>query len=97
MLQQSVRPGSLDSAIRTDTARPNDFAGFLANHRRLSLIAFNGRKAEELFTRLVDVDVADSLTLARLPSTSPAHAAMSFESKLEQWRGILGPHLKGGL
>ena len=95
VLQQSVRPGSLDSAIRTDTARPNDFAGFLSRHPRLGLIAFNGRKAEELFLRLVDVDLAESLELAGLPSTSPAHAAMSFETKLDRWRGILVPHIEG--
>lgn len=97
VLQQSVRPGSLDSAIRTDTAKPNDFRRFLSKHQRLSLIGFNGRKAEELFGRLVDVDVPDSIELARLPSTSPAHAAMSFEEKLDRWRGILGPHLEGSL
>lgn len=95
VLQQSVRPGSLDSAIRTDTARPNDFASFLSRQDRLSLIAFNGRKAEELFRRLVAVDLVESLELAGLPSTSPAHAAMSFDTKLDRWRGILDPHLQG--
>jgi G:T/U-mismatch repair DNA glycosylase len=29
------------------------------------------------------------LRLIKLPSTSPAHAAMSFEQKLEQWRVIV--------
>jgi len=89
VLQASRRPGSLDSAIDMSTARCNDFGAFFASHRHIRLVAFNGRKAAELFRRMVepqlDYSVPESIVL---PSTSPAHAAMSFEEKLHNWRSI---------
>ncbi len=95
VLQQSVRPGSLDSSIRVETATSNDFGLFFERHRGLQMIAFNGRKAQDLFTRLVHTDLPQSATTALLPSTSPAHASMTAAAKLEVWRGILGPYLNG--
>ena len=53
VLMSSVRPGSMDADISLSSARPNDFAGFLAGHPKIGLIAFNGRKAEQLFERFV--------------------------------------------
>ncbi|MDJ0919278.1 MAG: DNA-deoxyinosine glycosylase [Woeseiaceae bacterium] len=97
VLQQSVRPGSLDSSIRVDTARPNDFAQFFDRHRALRVIGFNGRKAQDLFNRLVDTELPRRAATALLPSTSPAHASMTAEAKLEVWRGILSPYLEGGM
>lgn len=90
VLQSSVRPGSLDADIRTDTARPNDFADFLACHGDVELIAFNGRKAEQLFTRFVEpLGVAAGVRRIGLPSTSPAYAALPFSGKLAAWREAL--------
>jgi hypoxanthine-DNA glycosylase len=87
VLASSVRPGSLDSQIQHDSARANDFGTFLATHADIQLIAFNGKKAEQLFVRFVDSDlVGPGISQAGLPSTSPAHAAMSFSGKLDAWR-----------
>lgn len=90
VLRHSVRPGSLDANIRMETAVANDFDGFFAAHPALSRIGFNGRKAEALFKRLVlprlNCDVCE---LVLLPSTSPAHAALSFDKKLAIWRSML--------
>ena len=85
VLGESRRPGRLDSAIDTASARPNDLAGFLAEHPSLALVAFNGRRAEALFRRLVlpGLDAAPPAVL--LPSTSPAHAAMDRATKLAHW------------
>jgi double-stranded uracil-DNA glycosylase len=90
VLAHSVRPGSLDSAIRPDTARPNDFSGFFRERPDIYRICFNGRTAEKLFRKLVWHDVCDAgMELRALPSTSPAYAAMSFEDKLAHWRDAL--------
>ena len=90
VLQSSVRPGSMDADIRLASAMPNDFAGFFEAHPRVRLIAFNGKKAEQLFGRLVDpLGVADSIRRVGLPSTSPAYASLPYSGKLAAWRDAL--------
>jgi len=84
------RPGSLDSEI--SAVIPNDFSTFLSSHSRVKLICFNGVKADELYCRGVLPELAPHFAEIRrevLPSTSPAHAAMPFEEKLERWRKVL--------
>ena len=80
------RPGSLDLSIRHDSVVPNDFATFLDAHSQLELICFNGAKAGELFRKHVKVTAA--VRCVDLPSTSPAHAAMSFADKVQRWSVI---------
>ncbi len=90
VLHSSVRPGSMDAAIRPETARVNDFASFFSEHPQLVLIAFNGTKAEQLFRRFVDPrGITPALRCVRLPSTSPAYASMPFSGKLAAWREAL--------
>jgi hypoxanthine-DNA glycosylase len=86
------RDGSLDSAIDEDSLVANDFAGFLAAHRRITRVCFNGRKAEAAWRRhvLPQWAVKPALEYRLLPSTSPAHAGMGYRSKLRIWRGALG-------
>lgn len=86
VLRASVRPGSLDSDIRLDTAEANDFAGFLDTHSQIQIIAFNGRKAEQLFARCVELPKHLPISTVGLPSTSPAYASLSFSGKLDAWR-----------
>ena len=82
-----MRPGSLDSAIELASARENDFRSFLARHKEIRLIGFNGRKSRQLFDQLVlkSWSLPHAVELVNLPSSSPANAAMSFEKKLELW------------
>jgi len=90
VLESSVRPGSMDADIRLDSARANDFRAFFEAHRELRLVAFNGVKAEQLFGRFVRPCLATAdLQYVRLPSTSPAYAAMPFSGKLAAWRKAL--------
>lgn len=86
-----VRAGSLDSAIAEDSIVANDFAAFLAAHRRIGRVCFNGRKAEAAWRRHVlgGMAFAPALDYRRLPSTSPAHAGMGYRSKLRIWRDAL--------
>jgi len=85
------RPGSLDSDIVHATAEANDFREFLRAHRKIRRVFFNGKKAEEIFRRRVLPRIAaefPDITYEGLPSTSPAHAGLSFEKKLARWRVI---------
>ena len=88
------RRGSLDAAIERGSVRPNDFAAFLARHRRIACVAFNGGTAEALFRRHVLPRLAAALPgrrlrLLRLPSTSPAHAGLPPARKCAAWRRAL--------
>ena len=89
VLAACQRQGSLDSAIRNADA--NDFARFLAAHNQVDCIAFNGAKASQLFKKLVLPALTLPPPLLTLPSTSPAHAAMSFSQKLSAWQQIKLP------
>lgn len=87
VLSCSVRRGSLDARIELDSALANDFATFLQGHIDIRLIAFNGKKAEQLFNRFVaGTGIDRNVRTTALPSTSPAYAAMPFSVKLAQWR-----------
>ena len=87
VLLESVRPGSMDADIDLKTAACNDFGSFLAAHRQVELICFNGKKAAQMFQRFVVLDNADvSRRFATLPSTSPAYASMTYDDKLATWR-----------
>jgi double-stranded uracil-DNA glycosylase len=83
-----AREGSLDSAIESDSIRVNDFAAFLAAHPAIRRVCFNGRKAESAWRRhvLPALPAARRLEYRLLPSTSPAHAGMSYRAKLKIWR-----------
>lgn len=77
------RAGSLDADIRA--AQANDFAPLLARAPRLTRVLFNGQTAGRFASRFA----AAGLTVAVLPSTSPAHAGRSFEQKLALWQTAL--------
>lgn len=89
---RGIRPGSLDSRIRIDSIRPNDFHRFLLSHPDVQLICFNGTKAAALFQRVVLPKLEARWTGVRrvtLPSTSPAHASMPLARKIQVWRAAL--------
>lgn len=79
------RDGSLDTAI-TDS-QTNDFAPFFATHPQIARVCFNGALAERAFRRRVLPTLSTRLLhYQRLPSTSPAHAALSYRQKLRAWQ-----------
>lgn len=90
-----VREGSLDSAIRH--AQLNDFPRLLQHSPDLRAIAHNGgesfRHASAVEASLAPAvrAMVGRITLHRLPSTSPANAAWTFEQKLSAWRAVLTP------
>jgi hypoxanthine-DNA glycosylase len=91
VLAAAERPGSLDSAIVHASALANDFAAFFRAHPRIRRVFFNGRKAEDLYRRFVLPGLGEEfagIEYHGLPSTSPAHAGMTFARKLQRWRRI---------
>jgi len=89
-LASCVRPGSLDSAIERESIVVNDFAGFYAAHPQLRRVCFNGAASADIYRRHVLPTLpAHDIEYLRLPSTSPAHASLSFERKLQAWRQVL--------
>jgi hypoxanthine-DNA glycosylase len=86
------RQGSLDSAIRSESIRVNDFRALLDDHPSIRCIAFNGGTARREFDRRASPALRpaqQTIERLRLPSTSPAHAGMSFAAKLAAWRVLL--------
>jgi double-stranded uracil-DNA glycosylase len=91
VLEAAERPGSLDSSIVHASALVNDFAKFFRAHPRIDRVFFNGRKAEEMYRRCVLPTLGEEFSYIRydgLPSTSPAHAGMTFAKKLDRWSRI---------
>jgi len=76
------REGSLDSAIRKPAA--NDFARLHMLCPELQTVGFNGQASGKFAPQFQDAGYRTVV----LPSSSPAHMAMSFEQKLEVWRQL---------
>ncbi len=77
------REGSLDSAIKQ--AQANDFSLLRTRCPQLAKVAFNGKAAGKF---AADFAQAGFQTFV-LPSSSPAHAMLSFAEKLKLWREIV--------
>ena len=91
VLHSCVREGSLDSAIEGGSIKANEFLAFFHDHPHVALVCFNGAAAERYFARhVLPTLVPSALRYSRLPSTSPAHAALSFQEKLAAWRVAVG-------
>lgn len=93
VLDSCVRPGSADSDIERSSMRANDFAPFFRRHQGIRLVLFNGAKAEECYWRRVLPFLSPAcagLKYRRLPSTSPAHAALLYTEKLAAWKAAIG-------
>lgn len=88
VIQRCQRQGSLDSKIRNPEA--NNLAEFYQQYPQLAAVFWNGAAAEQHHRKLVGVDNPPNnpLTATRLPSTSPANAAISLLGKIEQWKGV---------
>lgn len=83
VLAACEREGSLDANIRNPAA--NDFERLRALCPRLETVGFNGQASGRFAPQF---EQAGYRTLV-LPSSSPAHAALSFESKLSSWSRLV--------
>ena len=76
------REGSLDSAIRKPAA--NDFERLHHLCPELETVGFNGQASGKFAAQFAE----NGYRTVVLPSSSPAHMAMTFEQKLEVWRQL---------
>ncbi len=86
------RKSSLDSDIVESSIIANNIELFLNKHVGIKRIYFNGTKAEQSYLKYVKPTLnqrLQGLSYLRLPSTSPAHAGLSFADKLEKWSRII--------
>jgi TDG/mug DNA glycosylase family protein len=91
VLETCQRPGSLDSSIKLATARPNDFQCLFREHATIRWVFFNGQKAADIFSKKVLPTLGPEFgekVYQTLPSTSPAHASMTYAQKLKIWSTI---------
>jgi len=89
VLQNCHREGSLDAAIKMDSIKVNDFNNLFSAHPAINKVFFNGSKAETIFNKYVFPEIIEPfsyLHFTRLPSTSPAHAAMTVKQKTDIWQ-----------
>ncbi len=92
VLKSCDRDGSLDSSIDKDSMVANDFIKLFTDHPTIRSVFFNGAAAEKIFLKSLKLEslLADrDLSFIRLPSTSPAHAAMNQQQKLQSWTVML--------
>ena len=75
--------GSADSSIKN--AVPNDI-GLIVAGSRIKKIFTNGAAADRLYNKFIFP--VTGIGAVRLPSTSPANAAKSLESLIEEWSVI---------
>ena len=84
VLAACEREGSLDSAIRKPAA--NDFERLHKLCPQLETVGFNGQASGKFAPQF---EHAGYRTVV-LPSSSPAHMAMTFEQKLAVWQQLTG-------
>lgn len=91
VLKSCQRQGSLDAKISLESIELNDFSCFFDEYRLIGRVFFNGGMAENMYKKHVLPVLPQRfgyLEYGRLPSTSPAYAALNFKEKLEAWRAI---------
>ncbi|MFC4932374.1 DNA-deoxyinosine glycosylase [Massilia sp. GCM10023247] len=83
VLDACEREGSLDSSIRNPAA--NDFERLRHLCPMLETVGFNGQASGKFAPQFAQAGYRTVV----LPSSSPAHMAMSFEQKLAVWRQLV--------
>lgn len=84
------RKGSLDSAIVKTSEQVNDFSSLFERYPNIRAVFCNGNKAWISYQRYVQAPLgADSIPAQCLPSTSPAHASLTFAAKFSAWQAVM--------
>jgi len=88
VLAACEREGSLDSAIRKPSA--NDFERLRRLCPQLDTVGFNGQAAGKFAPQFAQ----HGYRTVVLPSSSPAHMAVTFDQKLAAWRQLVDPPMR---
>lgn len=83
--KECEREGSLDSAIKNEV--PNEINGLLSEYTGIKIIAFNGKKTQQLYDRYFSRE--ESMIYKLLPSSSPANASQNYQYKLSEWESVI--------
>jgi hypoxanthine-DNA glycosylase len=84
VIAKARREGSLDSRIRDHAT--NDLVALVARLPNLVAVAFNGGTAARIGMQALSESC--TLNLIRLPSSSPAYAAVPYAEKLQAWEAL---------
>ena len=82
VLASCSREGSLDADISDE--EPNRI-GELLRETGIKNVFLNGGKAEAAFKVFIADGLPSGVAAHRLPSSSPAHAGLTFDEKLRKW------------
>jgi hypoxanthine-DNA glycosylase len=82
VLASCTREGSLDADISDE--EPNRVAELL-RETGIKTVFLNGGKAEAAFKAFIAEGLPGGVAVHRLPSSSPAHAGLTFAEKLREW------------
>ena len=85
VIAKARREGSLDSRIRDHAT--NDLAALVAALPNLAAVAFNDGTAAKIGMQAL-AESRMSLNLIKLPSSSPAYAAVPYADKLRAWEAL---------
>lgn len=85
VIKNCYREGSLDSAIRGESA--NDFRTLFEAYPDIKIVLFNGGKAYETYKKWIGFEAIPNLKFGKLTSSSPANTK-KYEEKLKEWGGI---------
>ncbi len=90
VLRSCHRDGSLDTSIELDSIEVNDFDTFFDAHPLIEAVLFNGGAAERCYRRhVLPRQQHRTFRYSRLPSTSPAHASLTFDARFAAWRATI--------
>lgn len=84
VIAHAHRVGSLDSSIRFE--KPNEIPA-LIRRAGVRAVFFNGGKAKSSYQRHFG-EPPEGIDFIALPSSSPAHASMSWPRKLAAWKRV---------
>lgn len=87
VLHSCHRKGSLDAAIKHGSVKINNFNALFRKCPRIRVVLFNGEASERYYKRYVLSEIEHGkIKHVRMPSTSPAHAAVPLQQKVKVWR-----------